>query len=109
MFRVPIKVKNNAATALEMKKLGYHGMTDTGIQRSRQLCTKMFVSEKDIKNMRAWFARHIKTSYPGYIKWVNDGKPMFRPDTYEEKNKYRGAVAWLGWGGDEAMSWVNGI
>ena len=36
--------------------------------------------------MRTWFARHGPdasnggTSYPGYCKWVNDGKPIVHLD-----------------------------
>ena len=61
--------------------------------------------------MRTWFARHGPdaknggTSYPGYLRWIEDGKPF----TGKGKNKYRGAVSWLIWGGDAAYLWLKTI
>ena len=66
------------------------------------------ISVSDVAVMRAWFARHGPdaknggTSYPGYCKWIQDQKP-----TDKNYNNYRGAVAWLIWGGDAAYKWIK--
>jgi len=107
MYKIPQSVKNEALKGLEMHRRGFAGGTITGWSRAKQLSTCDSVSAKTIKTMKAWYARHTYTSYPGYKKWVNQGSPMNL--TKENRNKYRGAVAWLIWGGDPAKNWVNGI
>lgn len=98
-------MKNAAKTGLRMHKAGFRGGTKTGWARARQLAQCTHVDEKTAKTMRAWYARHRKTSYPGYRRWVRDGKPTtLEPGT---KNKYRGAVAWLLWGGDAGWRFVQ--
>ena len=52
--------------------------------------------------MRAWFARHIKTSYPTYKKWKQAGSP--KDNYWKRKN---GIIAWLIWGGTSAYNWIN--
>lgn len=106
-YKVPQKVKTEAQKGLDMHSAGFKGGTQTGWNRARQLVRCDTVSAKTIKTMKAWYARHTYTSYPGYKKWVKAGKPM--KVTTSNKNIYRGAVAWLIWGGDAAKEWVNSI
>jgi hypothetical protein len=106
----PVNVRRDARRGLDMKKAGFAGGIETGLFRAKQLATHSKVPLRDLIVMRNWFARHGPsaknggTSYPGYVKWVKDGKPMVVDGN---KNKYRGAVAWLIWGGDSAYRWIK--
>jgi len=102
MIKVPENVKNAALYSFKLKKLGFKGGLETGWKRAKQLSTKNEISIQDLKYMRAWFARHIITSYPTYKKWVNAG----RPKTSDWFNR-RGIVAWLIWSGTPGFKWVN--
>ena len=104
-YKIPVEVKRAAKLGLEMHKAKFAGGTETGWARARQLVSCEYVSYRTIKTMKAWFARHTYTSYPGYRRWVEDGRPTI--PTTSTKNKYRGAVAWLIWGGDPAKKWVS--
>jgi hypothetical protein len=112
-FKIPKKVSKEAQIGLDLIAAGFAGGTKTGIARARQLAAGGHVSEQDLKTMRAWFARHGPgasnggTSFPGYIKWVNDDEP--RVPNQENKNNYRGAVAWLIWGGTPAFVWCHSV
>lgn len=112
-YRVPESVKSEARKGLQLRKSGFLGGTDTGWRRARQLIECESVSYQTIKIMKAWFARHGPdaknggTSYPGYRKWVSQGKPA--TPTNQNKSSFRGAVAWLIWGGTPAMDWVKSI
>jgi hypothetical protein len=102
MVKIPESVKKVALYSYKLAKLGFKGGVETGWKRAHQLSTRESISIEDLKYMRAWFARHIITSYPTYKKWFNNG----RPKSKEWHNK-RGVVAWLIWGGDAAFKWVN--
>lgn len=106
-YTIPQKVKNAASLGLEMHSSGFKGGTQTGWNRARQLIKCDHVSEKTIRTMKAWYARHTYTSYPGYQKWTKAGSP--KTPTPQTKNIYRGAVAWLIWGGDPAKEWLADI
>lgn len=106
-FRVPNDVKMEAQKGLDMHNEGFLGGTITGWNRAKQLIKCESVSDSTIRTMKAWFARHSYTSQPGYRKWVKNGKPVRL--TTENKRIYRGAVAWLIWGGDHGKKWVNEI
>jgi len=106
-FKVPNNVKKQAKIGLIMHKLGYQGGTSTGWDRARQLIYCDEIDEDTIRTMKAWFARHTHTSYPGYEQWVKKGKPLSKDGN--DKSKYRGAVAWLIWGGDPGKQWVEDI
>lgn len=108
MIKIPPKVKNQAVLGLRMIGLGFKGGTQTGWDRAEQLAYESHISADDIADMRTWFARHGPdasnggTSYTGYCKWITDGKPL-----HQGYGKYRGAVAWLIWGGDDAYEWLK--
>lgn len=105
MALIPKGVRDQAMIGNLMIKNGYNGGTTTGWNRGRQLATAKTIPYRDLRVMRAWFARHRHTSRPGYLRWVKDGKPTKLVPGM--KDKYRGAVAWLIWGGDAAYDWVR--
>lgn len=102
MIKVPESVKRVAVYSYKMAQLGFKGGVETGWKRARQLSTKEYIPIQDLKFMRAWFARHIITSYPTYKKWVDAGRP--KDSSWHNR---RGIIAWLIWGGDPAFKWVN--
>ena len=108
MHKIPQTVKQAAKLGLTLKNRGYQGGTATGWGRAGS----SFQTHLDINTlatMRAWYARHGPdasnggTSYCGYLRWLDDGQPM----DGRGANKYRGAVAWLIWGGDAAYAWLK--
>lgn len=108
-FRIPPAVRKAAAEALRLKQKGYAGGTETGFRRARQLAKATFLPYADAKVMRAWFARHGPgashggTSYPGYLRYLK----ATAQEREAHKTKFRGAVAWLLWGGDPAYEWIH--
>ena len=108
MLNIPKNVADAAAIGNQLKDNGFAGGTQTGWDRGIQLEIEKKISLGDLADMRTWFARHGPdasnggTSYPGYCKWLDDGSPMI-----SGKNKYRGAVSWLIWGGDPAYLWLK--
>lgn len=113
MYKVPESVKKDAKIGLELHKKGFVGGTTTGWNRAKQLINSDSINYDTVKIMKAWFSRHGPkaknggTSYPGYKKWVANGKPMTL--TKENKSQYRGAVAWLIWGGDAGYKWIESL
>lgn len=111
---IPESVRQQATIGLQMVEAGFAGGTATGWKRAAQLAYDKTISTADLAVMRAWFARHGPdaktggTSYPGYLRWLRDGSPstLSKGDA-TMKNKYRGAVAWLIWGGDAAYRWLK--
>jgi hypothetical protein len=102
MIKVPENVKKVALYSFKIRDLGFEGGIETGWKRAKQLATKESIPIQDLRYMRSWFARHIYTSYPSYKDWIDAG----RPKTKEWHHK-RGIIAWLIWGGDPALKWVN--
>jgi len=99
---VPQRVAAAARRALAMKAAGFAGGQAMGLARGRQLAHQRTVDLATLRTMRAWFARHMHTSYPGYTRWVAAGRPMDR-----EFKQHRGAVAILLWGGPAGHAWVT--
>ena len=104
MISVPSSVKHEAEVSLQLHRVGYEGGTTTGFNRARQLVGGK-IDIDTLRVMRNWFARHVVTSYPGYKRWVSDGRPTKMITGM--KNKYRGAVAWELWGGTPAYYWIQ--
>jgi hypothetical protein len=102
MIKVPENVKRTALYSFKLKKLGFQGGVETGWKRAKQLATRDSIPIQDLKYMRAWFARHIITSYPTYKRWLKAGRP--KDSSWHNK---RGIIAWLIWAGDAAFRWVN--
>lgn len=110
---IPESVRQQAAVGVKLLDAGFSGGTRTGWKRATQLANDKTISVADLAVMRSWFARHGPdaktggTSYPGYLRWLRDGSPSSLAENDALKNKYRGAVAWLIWGGDAAYSWLK--
>lgn len=107
-IKIPSKVRKEAKLGLQLLQNGFKGGTQTGWLRAQQLAFDDTIDINSLAEMRTWFARHGPdaihggTSYPGYCKWIVDGKPM-----NSGFQKYRGAVSWLIWGGNEAYLWLK--
>ena len=108
LLTIPYNVKENAKLGLSLKRKGFDGATTTGINRGKQLAYNIEIDIKSLADMRTWFSRHGPdasnggTCYRGYCKWLKHDKPMDK-----NKNMYRGAIAWLLWGGDDAYLWLK--
>lgn len=108
-IQVPVSVANAAKRALRLKAEGYAGGTATGFARARQLAKQGKIAISDIRTMQAWFARHGPgaknggTSYPGFLKFMKTPAKT----RAIQKSQFRGAIAWLLWGGTPAYRWVN--
>lgn len=107
-IKIPKEVRKAAKLGNRLVENGFAGGTKTGWNRGNQLATDKDIDVNSLADMRTWFARHGPdaknggTSYPGFCKWLSDGKPMNKG-----KSKYRGAVSWLIWGGDAAYEWLK--
>lgn len=99
-YKVPAGVSAAAKRAQKWVSDGKagSGFTDVGRARMAQLARGGQVSRSTVVKMRAFFARHSKSS---------KGATGFRSgqDGYPSP----GRVAWDAWGGDAGESWVNGL
>ena len=95
------QIEAAASTGLELKRRGYGGARNQGLERGRQLAGGEPVTIDDLQVMRAWFARHVRTSYPSYKAWR-----YASPSEKDKKDRWHGAVAWLLWGGTPAYNFV---
>lgn len=103
MVRVPSAVRRIATWAFELRDLGFKGSLETGWKRAHQLSNDKYISIEDLRYMRNWYARHVKTSYPTYKAWDDIGRPL---DDKKWWNRH-GIIAWVTWGGDPGLKWVN--
>lgn len=102
MVSVPSSVRRETMEAFHLRKLGFKGGTNTGWKRAKQLTTQKRIPIEDLRFMRNWYARHVYTSYPGYKKWKDAGKP--KDSKWYNK---RSIIAWIIWGGDSGRRFVN--
>lgn len=98
-FKPPKGVQEAAQRALEWIGEGLAGanFTDVGRARAAQLSRGDNVSERTIRRMRSFLARH----------GVNRNKPGWNAG--DEDFPSAGRVAWDAWGGDPAVSWTETI
>ena len=93
----PQEATDNACRVLEwIDKYGrdeVDGMTETGLARANQLCSREKLSEETIARMSS-FNRHRGNS---------DISPEFKGTPWKD----RGYVAWLGWGGNAGIDWAQ--
>lgn len=96
------KIKDNALLARDLKLSQFRGGTMTGFMRMNQLINDTHINLNDLREIRNWFARHIYTSYPSYLRWQLNNNPM----TDEYKN-LGGIFSWLAWGGNDMIDLIN--
>ena len=100
---IPTEVRALAKEGTALVARGYSGGTHTGRARGHQLSAGGRISMHDAMVMRAWFARHYRTSRPTYLAWVHATAAE-----RAQRRRWNGAVAWLLWGGDQAYRWITG-
>ncbi|MBN9466437.1 hypothetical protein [Brevundimonas sp.] len=94
--RIPPKaVADCAALGLMLREKHRRGGTEVGHARGLQLKNREPVSDRDIKSMYSYFARHEVDKRSLY--WGMKDKPS------------AGYIAWLLWGGDPGRDWIEGL
>ena len=94
-FKPPIAVAKEAEEGLRLRRVFKRGGTMVGVARARDLKNRRNISERTIRRMYSYFARHIVDK---------QGKDFFnvvRPSN--------GRIAWLLWGGDPGAEWCYDI
>ena len=91
----PKPVADAARRGLALREEHGRGGTEVGVRRANQLMNREPVSDRDIKSMYSYFARHVVDKHGK--DWANPKKPS------------AGYIAWLLWGGDDARDWIHGL
>ena len=89
----PKAVADEARRGLELREEHGRGGTEVGVRRAQQLSERRLVSDRDIKSMYSYFARHAVDKHGK--DWANATKPS------------AGKIAWLLWGGDAGRDWID--
>lgn len=89
----PDAVAEAAAEGLRLRALHRRGGTEVGVRRAMRLCNREPVSDRDIKTIYAYFARHAVDARAR--NWGMADKPS------------TGWIAWNLWGGDAGRAWIN--
>ncbi|RWX79422.1 hypothetical protein EPK99_10515 [Neorhizobium lilium] len=92
-FRPPVEVAAAAEKGLKLREQFRRGGTTIGIARARDLKHRKSLSEKTVKRMVSYFARHS----------VDKRAENFGND----ENPSAGYIAWLLWGGDAGQKWAE--
>ncbi len=91
----PATVAKQAEKGLKLREEHGRGGTEVGRRRANQLKNREPVSDRDIKSMYSYFARHtVDKQGKG---WADKDKPS------------AGYIAWLLWGGDAGETWAHGL
>ncbi|CAN5116842.1 hypothetical protein BH10PSE2_BH10PSE2_23010 [soil metagenome] len=91
--RPPIAVSRQAERGLRLRETHGRGGTEVGVRRAHQLANREPVSERDVKDIYSYFARH--TVDKAGTGWADRAKPS------------AGYIAWLLWGGDAGEAWIG--
>ena len=91
----PKGVATQATRGLDLRDKHDRGGTEVGVRRAHQLADQKPVSDKDIKDIYSYFARH-NVDKRGK-NWGDPDKPS------------AGYIAWLLWGGDPGRKWIDGL
>ncbi len=91
----PEAVADAARRGLELRRQHGRGGTEVGVRRAQQLSQQLAVSDRDIKSMYSYFARH--TVDKRARAWGHPTSPS------------TGYIAWMLWGGDDAEAWIRGL
>lgn len=89
----PATVAAQAERGLKLRAEHHRGGTDVGRRRANQLKNREPVTDRDIKSIYSYFARHaVDKEGEG---WADRKAPS------------AGYIAWLLWGGDPARKWID--
>jgi hypothetical protein len=91
----PPAVARAAERGLELRGRFGRGGTEVGVNRARRLRDREPVSDRDVKSMYSYFARHAVDRRARY--WADPARPS------------AGYIAWLLWGGDEGREWIGDL
>ena len=91
----PGAVAEAARRGLDLRQEHGRGGTAVGVRRAEQLMERETVSDRDIKSMYSYFARHAVDKRGR--DWSNEAKPS------------AGYIAWQLWGGDAGRDWINDL
>ena len=91
----PQAVADAAARGLDLREEHGRGGTEVGKRRAEQLTNRETVSDRDIKSMYSYFARHAVDKRGRF--WGDPAKPS------------AGYIAWQLWGGDAGQDWINDL
>jgi len=91
----PQAVADCAAHGLELRVRHRRGGTEVGHARALQLKNRQPVSDRDIKSIYSYFARHEVDKRSLY--WGMKDKPS------------AGYIAWLLWGGEPGKAWIDDL
>lgn len=89
----PPEVVEAARMGLRLRAEHGRGGTEVGHERARRLIAAERVSDRDIKVMNAWFARHAIDKRGRF--WGHPTRPS------------AGYIAWHLWGGDAGQAWIT--
>ncbi len=89
----PLTVAREAEKGLELRRVHGRGGTEVGHARALQLMNREPVSDRDIRSMYSYFARHEVDKRGRF--WGMKDKPS------------AGYIAWLLWGGEPGKAWAT--
>lgn len=89
----PRAVAEAAREGLQLREQHGRGGTEVGVRRANQLMERRLVSDRDIKSMYSYFARHAVDKRGKH--WSDPAKPS------------AGFIAWLLWGGEPGRAWIE--
>ena len=89
----PKAVAAAAERGLALREAHGRGGTEVGLRRARRLSNRETVSDRDIKSMYSYFARHAVDKRGAH--WADADKPS------------AGYIAWQLWGGDAGRDWID--
>ncbi|CAN7382496.1 hypothetical protein [Brevundimonas sp. LjRoot202] len=91
----PTAVAEAARRGLDLRGQHGRGGTDVGVRRADGLVGREPVSDRDIKSMYSYFARHAVDRRGR--RWADPDQPS------------AGFIAWHLWGGDAGRDWINDL
>lgn len=91
----PESVAAAARRGLRLRSEHGRGGTEVGVRRAGRLVDREPVSDRDIKSIYSYFARHAVDSRAR--GWGSEHQPS------------TGWIAWQLWGGDEGRDWINDL
>ena len=90
------RMASAAKRGLRLREKFKRGGTEVGVARAHQLAEGRELSDKDVKDMHSFFARHAVDKDAKTHKWNSNTDPS------------AGFIAWLLWGGDAGKTWAEG-